>query len=81
MNKKFETILYIGKDIYGGLENNNNSDRKNYSSIDIRFFGIVLLKCKKFYFLSKLTIFFSKILSSPSFWKKSKNMWRRNENY
>ena len=40
----------MGKDIYGGLENNNNSDRKNYASIDIRFFGIVLLKCKNFPF-------------------------------
>ena len=51
MNKKFETILYVGKDIYkGGLENTDNSDRKNYASIDIRFFGIVLLKCKNFNF-------------------------------
>ena len=40
-------MLYMGKDIYGGLENKNNSDRKNYASIDIRFFGIILLKCKK----------------------------------
>ena len=50
MNKEFENTLYMGKDIYGGLENNNNSDRKNYASIDIRFFGIVLLKCKNFPF-------------------------------
>ena len=39
-------MLYMGKDIYRGIENTNNKDRKNYSSIDIRFFGIVLLKCK-----------------------------------
>ena len=42
-------MIYIGKDIYGGIQNidNNNSNNKiNYSSIDIRFFGIVLLKCK-----------------------------------
>ena len=46
LNLKFENMLYMGKGIYGGIENNNNFDKKNNSSIDIRFFGIVLLKCK-----------------------------------
>ncbi len=44
LNKKFEKMLYMGKDIYGGLEN-ETEDKNNYASIDIRFFGIILLKC------------------------------------
>ena len=40
-------MLYMGKNIYGGIENNNNEYKNNYSTIDIRFFGIVLLKCNQ----------------------------------
>ena len=60
-------MLYMGKDIYGGIENNNNSDRKNYSSIDIRFFGIVLFKCNILY------IIFIKIKSKYKLIKLIKN--------
>ena len=56
-------MLYMGKDIYGGLED-NNEDRKNYASIDIRFFGIVLLKCKFFFVFSFFNFYISKNLSS-----------------
>ena len=43
-------MLYMGKDIYGGIENEKNLNTKNYSSIDIRFFGIALLKCTNIHY-------------------------------
>ena len=50
LNNKFKNMLYVGKDIYTeGIQNiddDNSNNKINYSSIDIRFFGIVLLKCK-----------------------------------
>lgn len=42
VNKAFEKLMYVGKNIYSEI---GTSDPR---SVDIKFFGIVLLKCKYF---------------------------------